>query len=71
MNLTAKIKKLEREIESLWLACGGRREPDKAASTLAALNTYVATFGGHEVELRRDLEQPKRRGRPPKVTNGN
>jgi hypothetical protein len=50
MNLTAKIKKLEREIEALWLACGGR-PPVAPAPTIQP--------------------EPKRRGRPPKVTNGN
>lgn len=50
VNLNAKIKKLEREIEALWLACGGRPP--------------VAPAAPPEPE-------PKRRGRPPKVTNGN
>ena len=67
MNLTAKIKKLEREIEALWLACGGRPVPDEplvvdlpAVEMLDPTNFDKNTF-----------QIPRRRGRPPKVTNGN
>jgi len=65
VNLNAKIKKLEREIEALWSALGGRPQDPKApevAHKPAAL-PEVAEIGAQSA--------PKRRGRPPKVTNGN
>jgi len=65
VNLIAKIKKLEREIESLWSALGGRL-PDQKAPEVAhkhAALPEIAESGAQSA--------PKRRGRPPKVTNGN
>lgn len=78
MNLTAKIKKLEREIEALWKSLPAVKvDPDEPAvvagfPTDAALPKLTGPVQVYEdTSPLAVLSRPKRRGRPPKVTNGN